>query len=236
MQTNFTAEQLRDPATAAVQPGAAHLRALRLLHRDLPDLRAARRRTRQPARAHLPDQGHAGNRPARHRGGGAACRPLPVLPVLHDHLPLRRALHASGRSRPDLYRAHLPPALARARCCAALLAAVLPHPGRFRARAGRRRGWRGRSPGCCRASGMLFAAAAGDAGDGAGARCPPPARSDGAAACIRAEGARRVPRGAAGRLRPAGAGPGDQRRHHPPADPPGRRGGGGRRAPAAAAR
>ena len=38
----------------------ARLRALRLLHRHLPDLCAARRRTRFTARPHLPDQGNAG--------------------------------------------------------------------------------------------------------------------------------------------------------------------------------
>ncbi|OYZ83756.1 MAG: hypothetical protein B7Y03_07515 [Polaromonas sp. 24-62-144] len=37
----------------------AQVRALRLLHRDLPDLPVARRRTRWPARPHLPDQAGA---------------------------------------------------------------------------------------------------------------------------------------------------------------------------------
>ena len=56
-----------DPHIAVVGEDPPHLRALRLLHRDLPDLPAARRRARQPARPHLPDQGHAGERQARDR-------------------------------------------------------------------------------------------------------------------------------------------------------------------------
>ena len=43
-----------------------------------PTYRAARRRARQPARAHLPDQGHAGERRAGRRRDGQAHRPLPV--------------------------------------------------------------------------------------------------------------------------------------------------------------
>ena len=53
------------------------------------------------------------------RRGGHAHRPLPVVPRLHDDLPLGRALHASGRSRPRAYRGDLPAAAARpadARC------------------------------------------------------------------------------------------------------------------------
>ena len=62
---------------------SARLRALRLLHRDLPDLRARRQRARFAARAHLPDQGHAGERPAGDGGGRrcisiAACRASPA--------------------------------------------------------------------------------------------------------------------------------------------------------------
>ena len=38
MQTNFTLAQLADPDTQEAEEDPAHLRALRLLHRDLPDL------------------------------------------------------------------------------------------------------------------------------------------------------------------------------------------------------
>ncbi len=129
MQTNFTAEQLRDPDTASSNSRAAHLRPLRHVHRDLPDLPAAGRRTRQPARPHLPDQGHAGDRPSRHRGSRPPRRSLPVLPVLHDHLPVRRELHAPGRSRPHLHRADLsPPAAGAPAALRARLAAAAPRP------------------------------------------------------------------------------------------------------------
>ena len=114
MQTTFTAEQLAGPGDAHEREDPADLRALRLLHRDLSDLRAARRRARQPARPHLPDEGDAGERRAAGAGDRQAYRPLPVLPLLHDHLPVRRALHASGRSRPRLYRGALSAAVVRA--------------------------------------------------------------------------------------------------------------------------
>ena len=45
-------------------------------------------------------------RPATRRRG-QAYRPLPVVPCLHDHLSVRRALHASGRSRPRAHRENL---------------------------------------------------------------------------------------------------------------------------------
>ena len=96
----------------------ARLRALRLLHRHLPDLRARRQRARFAARAHLPDQGHAGARPAGDRGRRRAHRPLPVVPCLHDDLSVGRALHASGRPCPRAYRKHLSTARRPSACCA----------------------------------------------------------------------------------------------------------------------
>src|SRR5207237_10604111 len=80
----------------------------------LSDLCAARRRARQPARPHLPAEEHAGGRRRAPSGDGQAYRPLPLLPLLHDDLPLRGALHAPRRSRPPSYRRALPPALRRA--------------------------------------------------------------------------------------------------------------------------
>ncbi len=47
-------------------------------------------------------------------GGGQAYRPLPLLPGLHDHLPLGRELHASGRSGAGQDRAGLYAAAGRA--------------------------------------------------------------------------------------------------------------------------
>ena len=76
----FLARAACRSADARIREDPAHLRALRLLHRDLPDLCAPRRRARFAARAHLSDQGHAGRRQAGDGGGRQACRPLPVLP------------------------------------------------------------------------------------------------------------------------------------------------------------
>ncbi len=89
------------------------MRALRLLHGDMPDLCDARQRARQSARAHLPDQGHAGKRPSGRHGDRHPCRSLPVVPGLHDDLPVRGQLHAPGRSRPRAYRKDLSPAVDR---------------------------------------------------------------------------------------------------------------------------
>ena len=75
------------------------VRALRLLHRDLPDLPAARRRARRPARPHLPHQAGA-RRPRADARDPAPSRPLPDLPQLRDDLPVGRAVRQPGRDRP----------------------------------------------------------------------------------------------------------------------------------------
>ena len=107
--------QLADSGHRGIGKDPARLRPLRLLHRDLPDLCAARRRTRQPARPHLSDQEHARRgRPGARRRDGHAYRPLSVVPRLHDDLPVGRQLHAPRRSRPAPYRGALPPAAGRA--------------------------------------------------------------------------------------------------------------------------
>ena len=108
MQTNFSPELLADPHMRASEKIVRTLRALRLLHGDLPDLSAARRRTRFAARAHLSHQGHAGEPASGDRARGQARRSLPVLPRLHDDLPVGRALHAPRRPCARLYRGDLP--------------------------------------------------------------------------------------------------------------------------------
>ena len=121
MQTNFTRQAAQGPAHRRGRQDPAPLRALRLLHGHLPDLRAARRRARQPARPHLPDEGDvraaAGEAEPR---GAAPRRPLPVVPVVHDDLPERRRLHAPRRPRPRPHRGDRPARLqgapGRARC------------------------------------------------------------------------------------------------------------------------
>ena len=64
---NLHPRPTRRSAGRGKRENSARLRALRLLPGDLPDLCAARRRTRQPARAHLPHQGHAGDMSGRPR-------------------------------------------------------------------------------------------------------------------------------------------------------------------------
>ena len=113
------------------QHGAAHLRALRLLHRDLPDLRAARRRVGQSARPHLPDQGHAGIRPpateevVRHVDRCLSCLSCMTTCPSGVHY-----MHLVDHAR-DLHRADLAAAW-HDRALRALLGRVLPSPALFR--------------------------------------------------------------------------------------------------------
>ena len=104
MQTNFSARAAREPAHRGSGRDPAPLRALRAVHGDLPDLCAAGRRARQPARAHLPHQGHARGQRAGELRGADPRRPLPVVPLLHDDVPERRRLHAPRRPRAQLHR------------------------------------------------------------------------------------------------------------------------------------
>ena len=73
----------RRSACRGIGKDPAQMRALRLLHGDLSDLCDARQRARFAARAHLPDQGHAGERPAGRRARSspistAACPASPA--------------------------------------------------------------------------------------------------------------------------------------------------------------
>ena len=108
MQTRFTAQPARAPHRRGQRADLAQVRALRFLHRDLPDLRAARRRARQPARPHLSDQGHARERSASDARCRAARRPLLELPLVHDDVPVGRPLPASDRPRARARRANVP--------------------------------------------------------------------------------------------------------------------------------
>ena len=172
MQTLFTAEQLQAPSMRASEKILRTLRALRLLHRDLPDLRAARRRARQPARAHLPDEADAGERQAARGRHRQAHRPLPLLPLLHDHLPVRRALHASGRPRPRLHRGDTTGGRWPTGWCAGCCSAPSPIRGCS--------AWRCSAPRSARPFARPAAGAAADhAGAGAAHRCPRPRRSTG---------------------------------------------------------
>ena len=112
----------------------ARLRALRLLHGDLPDLPAAGRRARRPARTHLPDQADARRRCGHRHEHAAAPRSLPELPQLRDDLPVGRALRPAARHRAPRRRdreSSVRPASARAAgCCARALTPSAPGSAR----------------------------------------------------------------------------------------------------------
>ena len=83
MQTNFSLAQLADPDIAEANDPAL-LRALRVLHRDLPDLSAAGRRARfsPRGRIYLIKDMLENDRPADREGrpstSTAACRACPA--------------------------------------------------------------------------------------------------------------------------------------------------------------
>ena len=107
MQTTFTPDQLADPAIArsneilrtCVHCGfcTATCPTYQVLGDELDSPRG-----RIYLIKDMLEQGRPGGRKDRQ-----AHRPLPVLPCLHDDLPLGRALHASGRSCARIYRADL---------------------------------------------------------------------------------------------------------------------------------
>ena len=113
MQTNFTAAQLADPDTSASEKILRACVHCGFCTATCPTYVLARRRARQPERAHLPDQGHAGERPPGDARGGQAYRPLPLVPVVHDDLSVGRQLHAPRRSRPTPYREDVQAAVVR---------------------------------------------------------------------------------------------------------------------------
>ena len=100
------------------------------------------------------------DRPATRRGGEAH-RPLPLVPRLHDHLPLGRALHAPGRPRPRPHREDLPAAAAGSALRAGCWRRCCPIRRLFRAAA---RSWRPAGAGlrgrCCRRARLARALAA----------------------------------------------------------------------------
>ena len=191
------------------------MRPLRLVHRHLPDLLLLGDELDCPrGRIYLIKEmlETGGRRPPT----GQAHRSLPVLPGLHDDLPLGRQLHAPGRPCPppieETYRRPL------ARALAAPLLAPSSLSRAFRAGA-LRAASAGRSPAARRAG---LAPARAHAAAGAGAA--------GAALGRRPQVFREGERRGRVALLPAASSrccP-DQRGHHPPLDPPRHRGGGGR--------
>ena len=184
MQTNFTLAQLADPDVAnsekilrsCVHCGfcTATCPTYLMLGDELDSPRG---------RIYLIKDMLEGGKPANERGD-APYRPLPVVPVLHDHLPVGRRLHASGRPRPRPYREDLPAALCRPRDpraagFRAAPSAALPRGASSAgaAGAGRSPAWCARLPGGNRLAAMLKLAP----------KCP--------AAVVAGQPARHLPRG-----------------------------------------
>jgi len=80
------------------------MRALRLLHGDLPDLSVAGRRARWPPRPHLPHQGDARGRRA-FPFHSAAPRQMSDLPRMRDDLSIGGSLRAPAGYWPASHRA-----------------------------------------------------------------------------------------------------------------------------------
>ena len=167
------------------------------------------RRARQPARAHLPDQGHAGLECGAERGHRQAHRPLPVVPRLHDDLPIGRQLHAPCRSWPALDRSEVPSTLGGARSPpdaghGAATAVAVPYGAARR---------------CSRAAVRAIFAATLGADDGACTRDDPRRLGHGQPARFPGPGRAADAGRAVARLRPARADARDQRSDDPAADP-----------------
>ena len=107
MQTSFTAEQLADPHMRESEKILRTCVHCGFCTATCPTYLLLGDELDSPARAHLPHQGHAGERQAGDGRGRQAYRPLPVVPVLHDDLPVGRALHASRRSCARAHREDL---------------------------------------------------------------------------------------------------------------------------------
>ena len=107
MQTNFTLAQLADPDTAASEKILRACVHCGFCTATCPTYVLDGNELDSPrGRIYLIKDMLEHDRPAT-ADVVAAHRPLPVVPCLHDHLSLGRALHASGRPCSRPYRKHL---------------------------------------------------------------------------------------------------------------------------------
>jgi glycolate oxidase iron-sulfur subunit len=130
MQTNFSLAQLADPDIAEADRIRV-LRALRLLHRDLPDLCAARRRARFAAGADLPDQDMLENdRPATADVVKHIDRCLSCLACMTTCPSGVHYMHLVDHARAHVESTYSRPLIDRV--IRAMIARVLPHNQRLR--------------------------------------------------------------------------------------------------------
>src|SRR5882724_6870567 len=101
---SFPRRAIERPAYEGCGEGAAHLRALRLLHGDMPDLSRVGRRAGFAARTHHADAAYVGKRGATDRRNGEASRSMPFLSGLPNGMSLGRRLRGTDRSVARPYR------------------------------------------------------------------------------------------------------------------------------------
>ena len=222
MQTSFTPAQLADPAMASSEKILRSCVHCGFCTATCPTYLLLGDELDSPARAHLSHQGHARGRQAGLARGRHAHRPLPLLPLLHDDVPVAACITCiSSIMRAPISRRRYRRSFGD-RLLRALLAAYLPHRGAFPV------GAHGRAASARPLAGVVARIPLLGARLAAMLELAPSAFRRGAAAArprrlpaaAQPQGARRAAR----RLRPAGAQAVDQRGDDPALEPARRRG------------